>query len=43
LSGRFTVPPGCAAQRLRLSGVAREFAASEQAVVSRLQLRGGAR
>lgn len=40
LVGRFTVPANCPAQLLKLSGTAREFAESEQAMIDNLQLIG---
>jgi hypothetical protein len=43
LSGAFSVPANCPAQLLVLNGVAREFAKSEQATISNLQLVGGVR
>ena len=43
LAGRFTVAANCPAQRLVLKATAGEFAASEQATISALQLVGGAR
>ena len=43
LAGRFTVPADCPAQRLALNATAREFATSEQATISNLQLVGGTR
>jgi len=38
LSGLFTVPADCPSQQLVLIGIAREFAKSEQAMISNLQL-----
>ena len=43
LAGRFTVPANCSAQRLALTATAGEFATSEQATISNLQLAGGTR
>lgn len=43
LAGRFTVPAGCAAQRLALIALPRDFADSEQATISNLELVGEAR
>jgi hypothetical protein len=43
LAGDFTVPQGCPAQLLVLAGVSREFAKSEQATISNLQLVRGIR
>ena len=42
LAGRFTVPANCPSQLLVLGGSAREFARTEQATISSLQLAGGA-
>jgi hypothetical protein len=38
IRGAFTVPTNCPAQLLQLSGAAREFTASEQAVITDLEL-----
>jgi hypothetical protein len=43
LSARFTVPAGCPSHWLKLSGTARDFAASEQAVITDLHLTERAR
>lgn len=38
ITGRFTVPPGCSSQLVRLAGTAGEFPASEQVTISGLEL-----
>ena len=38
ISGRFAVPAGCSSQTIRLTGTAREYAASEQVTINDLQL-----
>ena len=38
LAGSFTVPPGCPAQRLQLTGLAGEFPQSQEFTVGKLQL-----
>jgi tetratricopeptide (TPR) repeat protein len=43
LASLFTVPPNCPSQQLVLSGTSREFAESEQVMISNLQLVGGVR
>lgn len=38
ITGRLTIPAGCAAQQIKLSGTARDLAKSEQVTLSKLEL-----
>ncbi len=38
ITGRFTVPPGCSSQMMRLAGTAREFPSSEEVTIDGLEL-----